>query len=232
MDEEKIVDFKNVAIRLNNKTNLRDITFSIRKGEFVYIYGKPGCGKNSLLQTIYGQRPLKGGSAIIDNISIKKSKTHTLPYLRRKSGIIHQKFPLIKQFTTEENLDYILRATDWRDPKSRERRIAEVLEVQGIKHLKQKQSRELSKKEYLQVQICRAILNSPPILIIDLSAEEYREKLLKEILTFIRAYSNRNKTTVLFAISSKKIPEYFPDFRILECKNNTVVEITKKKKVN
>ncbi len=229
---EKIVDFNNVTILLNNKKNLRNITFSINKGEFVYIYGKPGSGKNSLLQTIYGQHPLKGGTAIIDSISIKKSKTPSLPYLRRKTGIIHQKFPLIEQYTTEENLDFILKATDWKDSISRERRITEVLELQGIKHLKKKQTPELSNKEYLQVQICRAILNSPAILIIDLPLEEFSKKLSKEIMSFIQTYSKRNKTTVLISLSSPKIPENFPDFRVLECKNNTVVEITKKKNVS
>jgi cell division transport system ATP-binding protein len=225
MQTKIFIQFLDVDILRNKTSILKDVSFSIRKGDFVYILGSTASGKSSLLQSIYAQIPIHKGSAVIDDTPIHQIDKNAIPYLRRKVGIVSDAFPLSNQLRVEENLDFVLSATDWTDKKSKNTRIAQVLDTLNIDYLKSKKVAQLTKKEYLQVLIARALLNDPSILLLDAPVQHLDVRASQEILNFIYQYAQKNELTVLLATVNNKIPELLMGDKILMCDKNTVTEI-------
>jgi len=225
MQTKIFIQFLDVEILQNKNSILKEVSFSIRKGDFVYILGSTGSGKSSLIQAISAQIPIHKGSAVIDDIPIHQIDKNSVPYLRRKLGIVSHAFPLSTQLTVEGNLDFVLSATDWTDKKSKNTRIAQVLEILKIDYLKSKKVHQLTKKEYLQVLIARALLNDPSILLVDAPVQHLDVQASQEILNFIYQYAQKNELTVLLATVNNKIPELLVGDKILMCDKNTVTEI-------
>lgn len=164
---EPIVSLKNVNIYQGKSLVLQDVNFNIDKGEFVYLVGKTGTGKSSLLKTLYGELALKEGSATVVGYDLKNMDWKKVPFLRRNLGVIFQDFQLLTDRNVHENLKFVLKATGWKDEKLMEEKINDVLEKVGLKSKAYKMTYEMSGGEQQRVDIARALLNSPKLILAD-----------------------------------------------------------------
>ena len=162
-----IAKYEQVKICQDERTILSDISLEIVEGQFIYILGEVGCGKTSLLKTIYGELPIASGEASVLGFDLTTMRTRQLPKLRRQLGIVFQDFQLLRDRTVDENLDFVLRATGWKKKIDRERRIIEVLEEVGLPEKTRHMPYELSGGEQQRVCIARALLNKPKLLLAD-----------------------------------------------------------------
>ncbi|GHT54170.1 phosphonate ABC transporter ATP-binding protein [Bacteroidia bacterium] len=162
-----LIDYENVDIRKGENLILRDVTFQQAKGEFLYVIGKVGSGKSSLLKTIYCEIPLKKGYAQVFEYDLRRIKRKQIPYLRRKVGIVFQDFQLLTDRSVYENLQFVLKATGWKGIKDIETRIHEVLKKVGMESKDCKFPHELSGGEQQRIVIARALLNSPDLILAD-----------------------------------------------------------------
>lgn len=225
MPNNFFIQFLNVSIIRNNSLILKDLNFSIRKGDFVCLLGNTGSGKSSLLQSIYGQLPIQQGNIVVDEILVHQIDSNTLPYLRRKIGIISDTFPLDPKLSVVQNLDFVLSVTDWSDTANKSARIQQILALLGIEHLKNQKTDQLTKKEYLKTLIGRALLNAPSILLVDAPVQHLDVQAAQEILDFIYQYAQDHNIVVILATVNNKIPQLLDVDKILLCQNNTVEEI-------
>lgn len=164
---EPIVSLKNVNIYQGKSLVLQDVNFNIDKGEFVYLVGKTGTGKSSLLKTLYGELALKEGSASVVGYDLKNMDWKKVPFLRRNLGVIFQDFQLLTDRNVHENLKFVLKATGWKDEKLMEEKINDVLDKVGLKSKAYKMTYEMSGGEQQRVDIARALLNSPKLILAD-----------------------------------------------------------------
>lgn len=225
MQVNYFIQFLNVSITRNKTLILKDVNFSIRKGDFIFLLGSTGSGKSSLLQALYAQLPIDQGNLIIDDISVHQITSNTLPYLRRKIGIVSFDFPLVQNLSVYQNLDLVLRVTDWTDSSNRFTQIDSILEKLAISHLKNQKTDQLTKKEYLKTLIARALLNEPVVLLLDAPVQHLDVQAAQEILGFIYQYVQSNGITTLLATVNNKIPQLLIGDKVLICQNNTVNEI-------
>ncbi|MFY7651875.1 MAG: cell division ATP-binding protein FtsE, partial [Chitinophagaceae bacterium] len=164
---ETVISLKNVNIYQGANLVLKDVNFTVNKGEFVYLVGKTGTGKSSLLKTLYGELPLQDGEASIVGFNLKEMNWKKVPFLRRNLGVIFQDFQLLTDRTVHENLRFVLKATGWKDEKLMEEKINDVLEKVGLKSKGYKMPFEMSGGEQQRVDIARALLNSPKLILAD-----------------------------------------------------------------
>ena len=164
---DPVVRVKEASIFQDQSTVLSDISFEIEKGEFVFMIGRTGSGKSSLLKTLYADLPLRQGDISVAGVSIRGIKNHEVPLLRRKIGIIFQDFQLLPDRTVGENLMFVMKATAWKDNAKMKNRLAEVLMQVGLGAVEKKMPHQLSGGEQQRVVIARALLNEPLILIAD-----------------------------------------------------------------
>ncbi len=164
---DKIIELKNADIFHKDHLVMSDVNFTVNKGEFVYLIGKTGTGKSSLLKTIYAEIPLQKGEGIIAGFDLANLKKKQIPYLRRSIGIVFQDFQLLTDRSTNENLMFVLKATGWKKKKDMEQRIQDVLEKVGLGYKGYKMPHELSGGEQQRLSIARALLNDPEILLAD-----------------------------------------------------------------
>lgn len=187
-ETETLIRYKGVEINQQALCVLHDVNFELHKGEFVYIIGKVGSGKSTFLKTIYGELDIAGGEAEVLGYDLNKLKQKHVSSLRRKLGIVFQDFQLLTDQTVHDNLEFVLRATGWKQKNDIENRIEEVLRLVGMENKGYKMPNELSGGEQQRTVIARAILNNPDIILADeptgnLDVETGRNivKLLKEI---------------------------------------------------
>ena len=146
---------------------LQNVNLEAKAGEFIYLIGKTGSGKSSLLKTLYGELPLTSGQGSVCGVDLTELKQRKVHLLRRKLGIVFQDFELLTDRTAIENLQFVLKVTDWKDPGDREHRVAEVLEAVGLENKGYKRPFELSGGERQRLAIARALLNSPELILAD-----------------------------------------------------------------
>ena len=187
-EAETLIRYKGVEIDQQALRVLHDVDFELHKGEFVYIIGKVGSGKSTFLKTVYGELDIAGGEAEVLGYDLNKLKPKQVSSLRRKLGIVFQDFQLLTDRTVHDNLEFVLRATGWRQKNDIENRIEEVLRLVGMENKGYKMPNELSGGEQQRTVIARAILNNPDIILADeptgnLDVETGRNivRLLKEI---------------------------------------------------
>ena len=167
MEEQPLIVYKGVDINQQELGVLNNVNFELKKGEFVYLIGKVGSGKSTFLKTIYGELDICGGEAYVLGHDMRTIKQKDVAGLRRKLGIVFQDFQLLTDRTVYDNLDFVLRATGWKQRVERENRIDEVLRLVGMENKGYKMPNELSGGEQQRIVIARAILNKPEIILAD-----------------------------------------------------------------
>jgi cell division transport system ATP-binding protein len=218
-----IIELKECLIWQQDHLVLSGVNLSVRKGEFMYLVGRVGSGKTSLIKTLNAQLPLKEGTGVVAGFNLSKLKTRDIPMLRRKLGIVFQDFQLLIDRSVHDNLEFVLKATGWKNKNEIDTRIGEVLEKVGLGLKGYKMPHQLSGGEQQRVVIGRALLNDPDIILadeptgnLDPETSEGIIKLLKEISTTGRA--------VIIATHNYTILKRFPS-RTVKCENGRIVEV-------
>ena len=164
---KSVLEYKKATINITEEKSIKNINFSISENEFVYLIGKTGSGKSSILRTMYADKNLSEGDLKIFDIDLKKIKKKEIPFLRRKIGIVFQDFKLLPDRTVFKNLEFVLRATNWKSNTKIQERIIDVLKKVELEHLKDKYPNALSGGEKQRISIARAILNEPKLILAD-----------------------------------------------------------------
>ena len=221
-----IVYLKNVNISQNNTSILRNINLSVKKGEFIYFIGKTGVGKSSLLRVLYGDIKIEDGEAQILDFNLNKIKDKEIPFLRRKLGVVFQDFKLLPNKTIKQNLEFVLRATEWKDLKKINSRIKEVLQKVNLDYVIDKYPFELSGGEQQRVAISRALLNNPEIILADEPTGNLDPATSSEIMSLIKEI-NESGTTILIATHDYDIISKFPE-KTIRVEKERFFELSKK----
>lgn len=218
-----IVRLKDVEIFQEGNSILEKVNMKITKGEFVYLIGKTGSGKSSLLKTLYGALALGKGTGEVAGFNLKELNRKNIPLLRRKLGIVFQDFNLLSDRTVEDNLSFVLDATGWNGTAQKKKRIKEILGQVNLSDKAQKMPYELSGGEQQRVVIARALLNKPEIILADEPTGNLDPETADDILLLLRQLAQINDTAVLFATHDYRILENFPA-RIIRCLNGKILE--------
>ncbi len=198
MEEGVLLQLENVDICRNENVILHQASLSLHQGEFVYVIGKVGSGKSSLLKSLYCEIPICGGEAFLLNYNLRKIKRKDVPYLRRKLGIVFQDFQLLTDRSVNKNLEFVLKATGWRSNKDIQNRIEEVLQQVGMQNKGYKMPHELSGGEQQRVSIARAIAKNPKLILCDEPTGALDYVTGKKILKLLQDLSReRNKLVVI-----------------------------------
>jgi cell division transport system ATP-binding protein len=219
----KVIELFNADIVNHQQTVLKQVTLTIEEGEFVYLIGKTGSGKSSLLKTIYGELPLKNGEGRVAEFDLRKLNWNTIPLLRRKLGIVFQDFNLFNDRTVFQNLSFVLEATGWSNKNTIKTRVGEVLECVGLSDKPSKMPYELSGGEQQRVAIARALLNKAPILIADEPTGNLDHDTADDIMLLLRQLTIELNTGIIMATHNTELIERFPA-RVVQCAQGTLSE--------
>jgi cell division transport system ATP-binding protein len=222
--DEPVVKMSNACVFQGINTILKDLNFSIAKGEFVFLIGRTGSGKSSLLKTLYADLPLIMGEGEIAGYSLNGIKSKQVPYLRRKLGIVFQDFQLFPDRTVAENLYFVMRATGWKDKTKMKSRMIEVLMGVGLGGATTKFPHQLSGGEQQRIVIARALLNEPSILLADEPTGNLDPEVSDGIFRLFQEINKRG-TAILMATHNYDLLKKYP-YRILKCENGTLLDST------
>jgi cell division transport system ATP-binding protein len=217
---DMIIEFTGCEIWQQDHLVLTDVNFRIDKGEFIYLVGRVGSGKTSLIKTINAQAPLKHGEAIVAGFNLSKLRDREIPLLRRKLGIVFQDFQLLTDRNVYDNLEFVLKATGWKDKKSIDIRILEVLEKVGLSLKSYKMPHQLSGGEQQRVVIGRALLNNPEIILADEPTGNLDPDTSEGILNLLKEISKAGRA-VIVATHNYQLLKKFPA-RTLKCSDGKI----------
>ncbi|MBR3647855.1 MAG: ATP-binding cassette domain-containing protein [Paludibacteraceae bacterium] len=192
-----LIDYKGVEIRQEEQIVLSDVTFTIGEGEWIYLLGKVGSGKTSLLKTFYGELPIAAGQAHLLDYDLTGLRRKQIPYLRRKIGIVFQDFQLLFDRTVEDNLLFVLRATGWKNKAMMKSHVQDVLEQVGMGTKAYKMPHQLSGGEQQRIVIARALLNSPSIILADEPTGNLDHQTGTEIMELLKAIQQAGTTVIM-----------------------------------
>lgn len=218
----KIVDYRDVLVTRKELIVLKNVTFSMEKGDFVYLIGRVGSGKSSLLKTMYAEVPVNLGEATVLEYSLQNIKQKQIPMLRRQIGIVFQDFQLLTDRSAFENLEFVLRATGWKNKNEIENRIEEVLTQVGMRKKSYKMPHELSGGEQQRIVIARALLNTPSLILADEPTGNLDPETSEQIVALLHDIAVKG-TTVVMATHNIQLVDEFPG-RIFKCDGKRVVE--------
>ena len=207
---EKIVDLRHVNIYQGANLVLQDVNISIEKGEFVYLVGKTGTGKSSLLKTLYGDLALTQGEGTVAGFNLKDMDWKKVPFLRRNLGVVFQDFQLLTDRNVNNNLKFVLKATGWKDEKLMDEKIADVLDKVGLKSKGFKMPFEMSGGEQQRVDIARALLNSPKLILADEPTGNLDPETSDEIMQLLFRIGKDYGTTIIMATHDYIVINKFP----------------------
>ncbi len=205
----ELINYKGVEIRQADQIVLHDVNLQVQSGEMIYLLGKVGSGKSSLMKTIYGALPVTSGEAQVLEYDLTKIRRRKLPYLRRRLGIIFQDYKLLTDRSVEENLLFVLRATGWKDKTLMKNHVREVLEQVGMETKAYKKPYELSGGEQQRVVIARALLNSPEMILADEPTGNLDTETGREIMDLLYSISQAG-ITVLMSTHNPHWPVSYP----------------------
>ena len=218
----KIVDYRGVLVARKELVVLKNVTFSLEKGDFVYLIGRVGSGKSSLLKTMYAEVPIVAGEARGLEYSVDSIKAKQVPMLRRQLGIVFQDFQLLTDRSVYDNLEFVLRATGWKRKDDIDSRIDEVLKQVGMRKKSYKMPHELSGGEQQRIVIARALLNSPSLILADEPTGNLDPETSEQIVALLHDIS-ANGTTVVMATHNTQLIDRFPG-RVMKCESKKLVE--------
>lgn len=217
-----VIKFEKATIFQDERPVIGNLDLEIQKGEFVYLLGKTGSGKSSLLKTIYADLPLVNGNGTIAGYNLTSLKSRDIPYLRRKLGIVFQDFQLLGDRNIYENLRFVMKATGWDDETKIKTRIFEVLKKVGLENKESKMPHELSGGEQQRVSIARALVNEPEIILADEPTGNLDPDTSEEILKLLKAIADGG-SSVLLATHDMLAYQKFKS-RTLVCENGELKE--------
>lgn len=222
MEDELLINFEDVEICQEDLVVLQNVSIKVSRGEFVYVIGKVGSGKSSLLKTFYCDVPLSTGNAKIFDYDLCNMKSKNIPFLRRKLGIVFQDFQLLTDRNVESNLSFVLKATGWEDKIAIKDRIVEVLEKVGMPNKGYKMPHELSGGEQQRIVMARALLNSPEIILADEPTGNLDPETGSEIVGLLHSI-RESGTTIIMSTHNMSVVQSFPG-RVLKCENGRLIE--------
>ncbi len=224
---DTVLELKDASIYQGTSLVLSKVNFAMKQGDFVYLIGKTGTGKSSFMKTLYGDLELTEGQGHIVDLNLRKLKESDIPFLRRKLGIVFQDFKLLNDRTVNDNLDFVLRATGWKNKKDIKIRIDEVLDRVGMKTKGFKFPFELSGGEQQRIAIARALLNNPELILADEPTGNLDPQTSIEMMEVLQDL-NKKGHTILMATHDYAMLLKYPH-KTLKCDENKVFEVVQRK---
>ena len=212
MEKRQLINYRQVEICRNEQIVLQKTDFELFGGEFVYLIGRVGSGKSTLLKTIYAEVPIQDGEAMVFDVNMRRIRRREIPMLRRKLGIVFQDFQLLTDRTVQKNLEFVLRATGWKDRAAIGERIQKTLRQVGMENKAYRMPHELSGGEQQRIVIARALLNSPEIILADEPTGNLDPQTGKQIVALLHEICNEGTAE-------------FPG-RVLLCNEKQITDIT------
>jgi cell division transport system ATP-binding protein len=219
-----IIELTNCTIWQQDHLVLSDVNLSVGKGEFIYLVGRVGSGKSSLIKTLNAQIPLKDGTGLIAGYNLSKLKKREIPYLRRKIGIVFQDFQLLIDRSVNENLEFVLKATGWKNKQEINTRIAEVLEKVGLSLKGYKMPHQLSGGEQQRVVIGRALLNDPDIILADEPTGNLDPETSEGIIRLLQEISKTGRAVIVATHNYTLLKKF--SARTIKCDDGKLMQVS------
>ena len=222
-DSTPIISFKNADIVNGEATVIYGLDMDVYPGDFVYIVGKVGTGKTSIIRTIIAENPLSKGSGSVCGFDLVGIKDKDIPYLRRKMGVVFQDFQLLMDRSVNENLRFVLSATGWKDEDAMSKRITSVLEAVGMERKAHKMPHQLSGGEQQRIAIARSLLNDPQVIIADEPTGNLDNETADGIMKLLTGINQEKGTAIVMVTHNRQIFEKYPG-RVMVCREETCEE--------
>lgn len=223
VQKEPIVLLENVAISHDEEPLLKDVSLRLDEGEFVYLIGKSGAGKTSLLRALYGDHPVADGKAQVCGIDVARLRRRQVPALRRQIGIVFQNFRLLDDRNVYANLEFVLRATGWRKQQEIKTQVEKTLEAVGIAHKADAMPKQLSEGEQQRVGVARALINNPKLILADEPTGNLDPVTSAEIMQLLVDMGRNTGVTMFISTHDFMMIDRFPA-RVVMCENGTVID--------
>jgi cell division transport system ATP-binding protein len=222
---EQVIQIKNAKIYQQNALVLDEVNFELGKNDFIYLIGKTGSGKSSLLKTLYGELTLREGEGMVAGFDLKALKKKDIPMLRRKIGIVFQDFQLLTDRSVVKNLFFVMGATGWKDKRLIERRALDILQLVGLDHKINVMPYELSGGEQQRLSIARALVNKPELILADEPTGNLDPETSEEIMRLLIAVAHEEKSAVLMATHDMTMVEKYPG-RVARVEDGKIKEVS------
>ena len=223
MDNTPLISFRKANIINGESIVIYGLDMDIYPGDFVYIVGKVGTGKTSIIRTMTAENPLKEGEGTVCGFSLNGIRPKDIPFLRRKTGVVFQDFQLLMDRTVESNLEFVLKATGWKDRDAMDKRILEVLQDVGMETKAHKMPHQLSGGEQQRIAIARSLLNRPSVIIADEPTGNLDNETADGILRLLTKINKEDGTAIVMVTHNRGIFEKYPG-RVFVCKDETCNE--------
>jgi len=230
-DTSPIISFKNADILNGETTVIYDLNMEINSGDFVYIVGKVGTGKTSIIRTIIAENKIGKGQGTVCGYNLSEIKEKEIPYLRRRLGVVFQDFQLLMDRTVEDNLHFVLKATGWKNEESIRDRIAYVLDAVGMTRKAHKMPHQLSGGEQQRIAIARSILNDPTVIIADEPTGNLDDETADGIMQLLTGINKSKGTAVVMVTHNRQIFDRYPG-RVMICKDEACIEQTDRESID
>lgn len=221
---EPVISFRNAEIMNGETSVIYDLDMDVYPGDFVYIVGKVGTGKTSIIRTIIAENPLTKGKGTVCGYELNGIKDKDIPYLRRKIGVVFQDFQLLMDRSVEDNLEFVLRATGWKDTEKIDKRIREVLKNVGMENKAHKMPHQLSGGEQQRIAIARSLLNDPGVIIADEPTGNLDSETADGIMKLLTGINRTKGTAVVMVTHNRNIFDSYPG-RVMLCKDESCKEM-------
>ena len=220
---EPIISFRNADIINGEATVIYNLNMDVMSGDFVYIVGKVGTGKTSIIRTIIAENPLVKGEGEACGFQLNGIKDREIPYLRRRMGVVFQDFQLLMDRSVEDNLSFVLRATGWKNEDEMSKRISSVLEAVGMQRKAHKMPHQLSGGEQQRIAIARSLLNDPEVIIADEPTGNLDNETADGIMKLLTGINKDKGTAIVMVTHNRQIFEKYPG-RVMVCKDENCIE--------